>query len=1342
MARVFVSHSSLDNTVAAEIFTWLREQGFEESFLDIDETAGLRPGSPWEQQLYEQLDRCNAVLLVLTPNWHASKWCFAEFVQARSLGKAIFPIVVAPTGDRYVAPDIQQLDLVRDRDGGLRRLAGELTRIALDSQGGFPWAPGRPPYPGMLAFERDDAAIYFGRDPETRALIERLEARRVQGGARVVAVLGASGSGKSSLLRAGVLPRLARYSDNWVVAAPLRPGRDPAGELAKTLAEALGAGSDAPAWRALDERLGADPAALAEIAADVLGRAGRRDGRLLVSVDQAEELFTLAPAAQAERLFALLAAAAQAHAPLLVVLTLRSDYLGLLQPLAERIGGVEEFSLAPLPSARFAQIVEGPARVAGVAIGAGLVAAATRDAADGDALPLLAFALRELHDHAVEAARAAGTTPAIGLADYQALGDSGHDLNPLENAVRRRAEAIVAALDAGAVEALREAFVGALTRVDDAGRYSRRAATWAEIAEPARQPVQTFVEARLLVTRGDGGGDRVVEVAHEALLRKWPRLVAWLDHERDFLLGRQRLERAQADWLAAPPERRDDALLEGLLLERARGWLGERPQALGEAVRAFVTASAAAVDRRRARTARRRRIAYGAASATLAAVAALVVFAYFERRASADLATEIAAERWRQRSAASLERGEAEDALAQGRAAWGLRPDAKSRSALLQAALAVSPYFAWQSRATDGRVRAITALAWAGNGALIAGDAEGHALAIEAGASAPVRREIEVARLRPADVNQPEAFLAAGPGPGGGVVAVLEDGRVLSGDERGLRVVANLPPQRQTVAAAGRLLTLDPDAHVVGRSCAPSASAVACTPGRAIDGLDGARLLALAPGGARAAAALADGRIVAFDPAASSVGEGAVVARLPAAGAETASALAWNDDGTRLAVATSAGRILFVDGAGAEIATLQLADHASARLAWAPDGRRLAADCAIGTTCVWSLGPGRPLHLDAVLAGHAPAVNALAWSADASLLASADIDGRVRVWRPPRAGSSLAAGRPAILRTGGGAATDVDASADGRWLAASDALGQATIWALTTGEVAHRLASATQSEARAVRLHPNRPLAALATVAGGAVVFDLAAGTQAPVDATATVETVAWDRHAPRLYVGAQDGSVAGVPVEAGAQRLHAEPFPERHDEAVLVIAIDPAAEPPVLYSADTRGVVLAHGGEHGPVLAMAEVAASGPIGLDALAFSDGGRTLVAAGNSPDVFVFERAGRRLLARLETGAAMVASAAPSPDGEFIAAADNGGRLHLWRGPAHVPYATLDLRREPGRQPGDPAGALGQPRRLAWLADSRRLAVATQSGAILIIPIDVESALDRAASLVRPTEAARP
>jgi hypothetical protein len=152
VARIFISHSSRDEAAAGRIIAWLKGQGFEEVFLDIDKHAGIPPGAAWERTLYREIARAHAVILIVTANWHASRWCWAEFTQARALGKAIFPIIEAPTGETLVAPDIQHLDLTSDREGGLERLARALDAIARE-QHDFPFDAGRPPYPGLLALQ-------------------------------------------------------------------------------------------------------------------------------------------------------------------------------------------------------------------------------------------------------------------------------------------------------------------------------------------------------------------------------------------------------------------------------------------------------------------------------------------------------------------------------------------------------------------------------------------------------------------------------------------------------------------------------------------------------------------------------------------------------------------------------------------------------------------------------------------------------------------------------------------------------------------------------------------------------------------------------------------------------------------------------------------------------------------------------------------------------------------------------------------------------------------------------------------------------------------------------------
>jgi WD40 repeat protein len=584
MSQIFISHSSRDGEQAARLLEWLHANGFQQTFLDFDKHAGLAPGSDWERSLYREMTAAEAVILILTKNWFDSKWCFAEFTQARALGKAIFPLIEAPTGETFVSRDLQHLDLVKDREGGLAQLAEELNEVVLNARGGFAWDHKRPPYPGLLALDEADAAIYFGRDDDVRRLIERLNARRAQGGAKMLALLGASGAGKSSLLRAGVLPRIKRDRHNWIALPPFRPQIHPLAELAQAVAIALGSGADWRKWRDefAAENLGAT---LSDLARDLRAKHGANEAQILITVDQSEELFGASDKAESQAFLRVLNAMQDEHLPFLAVLALRSDFLGELQRAPMLSAPFEDFPLKPMPLARVRDIIEGPARIAALTVDDALVMAAMHDAATDDALPLLAFALRELYDRF-------GKSKHLTLEAYRALGDAAAQLSPLENAVRRKADEVLAAAKPSAedLQALREAFVPAMVRVNAEGEYVRRPARVDALSAKARPLIESLARARLLVIEKDGDVT-VVEVAHEALLRKWPLLRGWLDEEREFLIGKDQLEQDLLDWEKAPAEQKIEALLTGLKLTRARSWLISKPLQLTEAERKFIQSS-------------------------------------------------------------------------------------------------------------------------------------------------------------------------------------------------------------------------------------------------------------------------------------------------------------------------------------------------------------------------------------------------------------------------------------------------------------------------------------------------------------------------------------------------------------------------------------------------------------------------------------------------------------------------------------------------------------------------------------------------------------------------------
>ena len=613
MPAIFISHSSLDQQIANDVKTALDQFGFEHVFLDFDKVTGFDAGENWEKRLYEELSRCHAVILVLTPNWLTAKWCFAELTQARALGKIILPIVCKPLGERVVLPEIQSVDLLDWNAGGLDKLERRLRAITNELARGFKLDPNRPPFPGIHAFEAEDAAIYFGRDDETRAVIERLDARRTQGGARFLVMIGASGSGKSSLLKAGVLPQLSRRRREWVVLPYIRPEKAPVEALAKSIAQQIGKPDD---WRVWHAMLGSAAAIdhVEKLLKDI--RVGdARGATVLLPIDQFEEVFTVATPVERATFLHLLASAVDParDLPVMVIATGRSDVLEGLLEAGELAHLTETYALMPMPLDRVPRLVEGPAQVAGLNVEKGLAEAIARDVESPEALPLLAHTLWLLY-------RRCSDDKKLSLAEYHSLGDPERHLNPIQNSVRLVADQAIGGLKPADAElaALRDAFVPHLVRVRlDDGKRVRQPARLSELPREAVRLIRALVEARLLSTRATGetdgaakdGGEAVVEVTHEALFKAWPTLDQWLTEEHTFLSDIERIKSAHDIWTQAPDAQKARALLGGLLLSRARDWLLKYPQRFLSrdmaALRAFIAASAEAEDAEKARIAAR-----------------------------------------------------------------------------------------------------------------------------------------------------------------------------------------------------------------------------------------------------------------------------------------------------------------------------------------------------------------------------------------------------------------------------------------------------------------------------------------------------------------------------------------------------------------------------------------------------------------------------------------------------------------------------------------------------------------------------------------------------------------
>lgn len=548
MSSIFLSHSSKDNPIAEQVKARLFQMGHRSVFLDFDPADGIPAGRDWEKELYAKLRECRAVIVLCSHASMASRWCFAEITHAKALGKDVFPIKIDDCTVDPILRGRQVIDATAGWDQAYQRLKKGLLAAGLDPNDLFDWDGTRPPDPGLMVFEEKDAAVFFGRDKEIRdgqALLNHLQQF---GGPRLTLMLGASGSGKSSLMRAGLLPRLKR-DQRWVVVEPFRPLHAPIDELAHVLSERFSqnkqAGMGTPTdvasvrsrirWDDQDTKQSVD--AFLELLKELREKAGAREATVLLMIDQCEELLSLGANKEGDRFLTFLRALLDHEDNhLLVLATLRSDFLGTFQDHQAMWGlRVETFPVPQMRVDDFAAVIEGPAKIAGLDLGPGLVQAMINDTMTSDALPLLAFTLRELYEEF-------GHDKKLTLEEYR------DQLGRLDGCIARAAEAVLIAKPLSEEELLDlRTELLAMVQMNDRDQYAKQPVLWNDLPDSSHEILERFVAARLLIS-GRAGKGRTLEVAHEALFRAWPRLAGWIKEDRENLFILRRAEIEAGEW--------------------------------------------------------------------------------------------------------------------------------------------------------------------------------------------------------------------------------------------------------------------------------------------------------------------------------------------------------------------------------------------------------------------------------------------------------------------------------------------------------------------------------------------------------------------------------------------------------------------------------------------------------------------------------------------------------------------------------------------------------------------------------------------------------------------------
>ena len=1045
------------------------------------------------------------------------------------------------------------------------------------------------PYKGLAAYQPGDAAFFRGREVLIDELVRRLREHRV------LVVGGPSGSGKSSLIRAGLIPVMegsARAGSEPPRIALCTPGHDPLGALWN----AIGPASGLDAFRAHPEGIAGPPT-------EDSGQSW------LICIDQFEELFTLAPEADRDAFIATLAALSDpAEGRVRIVIGVRADFYtrcAQLPWLARHISR-NQVLVGPMGPVELRRAIEEPARHAGFHLEAGLTELIVADAgSEAGALPLVAHALVETW------VRRSGNL--LTIAAYREAGG-------VAGAISRSAEAIYRhSLDEIDRDCMRRLFLRLVSPGEQA-LDTRQLLPRVDIerdpeAVRMRRIVEQLTRARLLSV-----DDSHVQIAHEALLRTWPRLADWIAESRDDLRSRQRISRAAGEWLASGEN--PDLLYHGTPLLAALEWAGRHADQIGDLERRFLDeARRVAEDRQRRRRRLRGGVITGLAALALGAVIASLIAwsALRESRHSQRLAD------------AANRQAQARFAAALGSAALGrVRGDP-----LLALALAAESIARTRAGppAHDARAALLEARRVLAKGGVFPSGSPipaGDALAIDL---SPDGRSLAMAdrggQITLIDTRSRQPLGDRLVGHQGAVrdVAFSADGRLLAsgGTDGELRVWPLAGRGESRLIAKSRHIVMKVGFSANGRWLASAGEqAVRCwdldrePPGedRLIARNGAFNTLAFSPDDRGLIASYTDGSLFGWRLA----NGNAWFEPLSGVHRSHLVDLDASPDGRHLASVDTDGRaMLTAYREGKAPVRLFGEDVFVTATAFRPDGRQLVGAARDGRLRLWDIQRGR-VGFTSGVAHDRPIVD-LRGDARGRAYATLGEDQVIRLWRSS-AGIPMSTER----RVAGGAAKAVAYSPDGRYLAAGDKRGGVQVWDRRSGDTAARRFGGHEQQVWAMAFSPTRPgLLASADRGGRIILWDLAEGK--PLKRLDAGDMPVWSLHFT------PDG---GRLISAGARQVSIWDVASGEQRASL---------------------------------------AAGDAAITAAALSGDGRLLATAHDDGHARLWDLATRRLTREIAADDNRLWNLAFSPDGRFLATASSDEVVSLWRLQDGSEYATF-------------------------------------------------------------------